>query len=74
MGERLMRVSEARIYIKDTYGVSWSGWWIRQLCNRGTLRCARPGGPRGWLYVSKESIDERFSMRHVGSDEPPQPD
>ncbi len=63
-----MRVSDAREYIAERYGVTWSGWWIRQLCNRGTLRAVRPGGPKGWLYVSRESIDERFSATVSPSD------
>lgn len=60
VADRYMRVSEARTYIKDRYNVSWTGYWIRKLCNRGTLRAIRPGGENGWLYVSRESIDERF--------------
>lgn len=68
MGEHLLRVSEAQAYILETYGVSWSGWWIRKLCNRGTLRSVRPGGGRGWLYVSRESIDERFSTPTTSSE------
>jgi hypothetical protein len=59
--EQLLSVTDARAYILERYGVSWSGWWIRKLCNRGTLRSVRPGGGRGWLYVSKQSIDERFT-------------
>lgn len=61
MDEQLLSVSDAKVYILERYGVSWSGWWIRQLCIRGTLRSVRPGGGRGWLYVSKQSIDERFT-------------
>jgi hypothetical protein len=59
--EQLLSITQARAYILEEYGVSWSGWWIRQLCIRGTLRSVRPGGGRGWLYVSKQSIDERFT-------------
>jgi len=67
-----MKVSEAQAYIQEKYGVSWSGWWIRKLCGRGTLRAVRPGGARGWLYVSRESIDERFSLG--APDQPEHPD
>lgn len=68
VGEHYMRVTEARVYIKERYGVSWTGYWIRKLCNRGTLRAVRPGGGKGWLYVSRESIDERFSTPAKTSD------
>lgn len=61
MGDTLMSVTDARAYILQQYGVSWSGWWIRKLCARGILRAVRPGGERGWVYVSQHSIDERFS-------------
>jgi len=60
--EQLLSITQARAYILERYGVTWSGWWIRKLCNRGVLRSVRPGASkRGWLYVSKASIDERFS-------------
>jgi hypothetical protein len=60
VGEHYMKVSEARAYIKERYGVTWSGAWVRKLVEKGTLRGVRPGGGKGWLYVSRESIDERF--------------
>ena len=62
MDEQLLSVTDARAYILERYGVTWSGVWIRKLCNRGVLRAYRPGASdRGWLQISKASIDERFS-------------
>ena len=49
-----MRVTDARTYTKERYGVSWSGSWIRKLVEKGTLRGVRQGGGKGWLYVSRE--------------------
>jgi hypothetical protein len=60
MEERYMRLSEARDYIRERYGVQWTVEWLRRLCLGGTLRYVRPGAGRGWIYVSRDSIDERF--------------
>ena len=62
MADKYMRLSEAREYIRRQYGVDWTVEWIRRLCLGGTFRYVRPGGPRGWIYVSQRSIDERFSQ------------
>lgn len=66
MGEHYLKVSEARKYIKERYGVDWSGVWLRTLAHRGLFRFVRPGGPKGYLYISRESIDERFAANPRG--------
>ena len=60
VGDHFLRVSEARVYIKERYGISYSDTWIKQLVKRKLIRGVRPGGPRGWIYVSRESIDALF--------------
>lgn len=63
MGEHLLRVSEAREYIKERYGISYSDTWVKDAYKGGRIRGVRPGGPRGWIFVSRESIDELFKQR-----------
>lgn len=66
MGEHYLRVTEARAYIKERYNVDWTGQWLRQLAHRGVFRYVRPGGPRGHIYISRESIDARFAEQPRG--------
>lgn len=61
MDEPFLSVSDTRKYIREKFGVSWTGYWIRVQCKRGNLRFIQPGGDRGWIYVEKASIDERFA-------------
>lgn len=61
-----MKVTEARAYIKERYGIDWTGQWLRKLALRGAFRYVRPGGPKGHIYISRESIDERFAVQPRG--------
>jgi len=63
MADKYMRLSEARRYIRERYGVELSTEWLRRMCHDGELRCVQPAGPRGWLFVSQASLDERFAKR-----------
>jgi hypothetical protein len=61
-----MRVTEAQVYIRERYGISWTGQWVRKMAHRGAFRFVRPGGDKGYLYISRESIDERFAAQPRG--------
>jgi|APIni6443716594_1056825.scaffolds.fasta_scaffold839553_1 hypothetical protein len=57
MGEHYLKMGEAEQYLLATYGIKWSRpTWYKYIRN-GTLR-GKQLGPRGWYYVSRESIDD----------------
>jgi hypothetical protein len=64
MGVHLLTVAQARAYLRDEYGVTWSGVYIRRLARDGKLDGRQPSGPYGHWLISRESIDELFAPRH----------
>lgn len=62
-------VRETQAYILRTYGVSWTGTWIRTLAHRGALAYIRPGdGKTSRMLISLSSVDARFLPSAADSD------
>jgi hypothetical protein len=65
-------VRETQEYILRTYGVSWTGTWIRTLAHRGHLAYIQPGpGKTARMLIALTSVDARFEPPASGQDSPP---
>lgn len=64
-------VKETQEYILRTYGVNWTGTWIRTLAHRGDLAFIQPGhGKTARILISLSSVDARFQPASAGPDSP----
>lgn len=51
-----MKLGDAEKYLLERYGLTWSRPTWRKYIRTGVLRGIQLG-PRGWWYVTRESID-----------------
>lgn len=57
MDDEWLQMGDAQRYMRSQYNITWSRPFIVKLVREGSLKAIQPGGPRGWWFISRTSID-----------------